>query len=418
LSLFGNICRKILSTLTFFLPFHFASAQNTPVNEDSLILIQAQRFFESGRYDSSVLLYEKYLSMVTLSRHSSTGIPDQKAGGDKVRYLKVLLYLGTCYNLISDPENAQSVLNSGLKIAESELIDEPVIKALFFYQIGNACILKMDYQNSIRSYQNALALIRNDDVLVMKINQNLGGIFFFMEDYDNAIEHYQKALVIKSESVSTDPLKTAELLINIGSAFVEKNEFITADEYFSKAENLFKGTNKTDLQKQARLSLSLGNLLMKMNKPKDAHDQFMKASQLYHLDLPVKPDEMILLYTNLAQLYKSQFVFDSTIYYYNLAVSLIPDQSERYVLALANLYHNIGETYGMQSNWNTALRYYQKALELLIPSDSNSLTTSGLKTRNPVKALELFRIRQDRARTLWQMGLDEESDDIILQSFN
>ena len=289
-----NICSKILLTLTFFLPIHFANAQNTPVNEDSLLLIQAQHFFESGRYDSSVLLYEKYLSMVILSRHSSTGITDQKTGADKVRYLKVLLCLGTSYNMISDPENARSVLNSGLEIAESELIDEPVIKALLFYQIGNASILKMDYQNSIRSYQIALALIRNDDVLVMKINQNLGGIFFLMEDYDKAIEHYQKALVIKSESVSTDLLKTAELLINIGSAFVEKNEFITAAEYFSKAENLFKVTNNADLQKQARLSLSLGNLLMKMNNPKDAYDQFRKAAYIYHLDFAQKQRNSIL----------------------------------------------------------------------------------------------------------------------------
>jgi len=298
------------------------------------------------------------------------------------------------------------------------VIDWPVIKASLFYQMGNAYLLKMDYKNSIRSYQNALALVRNDDVLVMKINQNLGGIFFFTEDYDNAIEHYQKALVINSQCRSADPLTTAELLINLGSTFVEKNEYVKAAEYFSKAESLLKKINKTDLQEYARLSLSLGNLLMKMNNPKDAYDHFRKAAKLYRLDMPAKPDEMILLNTNIAHFCKKQMVFDSAIYYYNLAVSLIPEKSERYNLILANLYHNIGETYGMQKNRDIALIYYQRAQELLIPADSNSLTTSALNTRNPVKTLELFRIRHDRARTLYYQGLDEGSDDIILQSFN
>ena len=416
--IFYKICRRILSTLTFYLVFQFVYAQNIHHDEDSLILVKAQHFFESGKYDSSVLFYEQYLSFTTLSRHSYSEFQDRQTKAVTGRYLKVLLHLGTSYNMISRPENALPVLNSGLTIAESKGIDRPVIKAMLFYQIGNAYLLKMDYKNSIRNYQNALALVRNDDVLVMKINQNLGGIFFFTEDYDNAIEHYQKALVIKSLRRSADPLTTAELLMNIGSAFVEKHEFIKAAEYFSKAETLLKKINKNELQKYARLSLSLGNLLMKTNNPKDANEQFRKAAHLYQLDMPSKPDEMILLYSNIAQLCKRQKIFDSTVFYYNLAVSLIPDKSERYNLVLTNLYHNIGETYAMQKKWNIAIMYYQKALEILSPPDSNSLITSALIIRNPGKSLEIFRIKQDRARALYHLGLDDGSDDIVLQSFN
>jgi len=320
--------------------------------------------------------------------------------------------------MISKPGNALCVLNSGLNVIESEQLDEPKIKALLFYQIGNACLLKMDYKNSIRNYQNALALVRNDDVLVMKINQNLGGIFFFTEDYDNAIEHYQKAFVNISLNRSADPLTIAKLLINTGSAFVEKHEFIKAAEYFSKSETLINKSNNTDLQEYARLSLSLGNLMMKMNRLKDAHNQFRKATQLYQLDRPSKPDEMILLYSNIAQLCRKQLDFDSTIHYYNLAVSSFPVIAEGYSQVYATLYRNIGEAYGMKKNWNAALNYYQMAREIIDPADPDSSATSVLKTRNQVNTLELFRISHERARMLYHMGVDEGSDDIVLQSFN
>jgi CHAT domain-containing protein/tetratricopeptide (TPR) repeat protein len=408
----------ILSAFIFFLPLHLVNAQNIHSNKDSLILIQAQRFFESGRYDSAVRFYEKYLSMVSLPCNSSAGIMTQKTKADKDRYLNVLLCLGTSYNMIPEPGNALSVLNAGLMIAERDVINDSLIKALLFYQTGNAYLLKMDYKNSIHSYQNALVIAHKDDGLLIKINQNLGGIFFFREDYDNAIEHYQKALVIQSLKMSSDPLKISELLINTGSAFVEKNEYIKAEDYFSKAEKLFQGINTTEPEKYARLCVSLGYLFMKMNNIKAAYDHFMKASQLYHLDKQVKPDEVILLYSNIAQLCRKQFVFDSAIHYYHLAISFIPDKSERFILILANLYRNMGETYGMQKKWNQALMYYQKALEALIPAASESLSPSTLKTIDPAKTHELFRIRDDRARTLFRMGMDEDSVDFILKSFN
>ena len=412
------ICRRILFTITCFLSFHFISAQDLHCNEDTVSLLQAQRLFEKGNYDSSVLFYEKYLSMSALSYQSSYLIPDQKTKRDKVKYLQVLLHLGTSYNMISKPGNALFVLNSGLEIIESEAIDEPGIKALLFYQIGNAYLLELDYKNSIRNYQNALALAGNDTVLVTKINQNLGAIFFFTEDYDNAIEHYQKALVSLSLKRSADPITVARLLINTGSAFVEKQEYIKAAEYFSEAETLITRINITDLQEYARLSQSLGKLMMKMNRPKEALEQYRKATQLYQIDRPAKPDEMILLYSNIAQLCRKQLEFDSTIHYYNLAVSLIPAKTEGFDLVFANLFRNLGETYGMKKNWDTALNYYQKALEVLIPSDPDSLETSALKTRNPITTLELFRISHDRARTLYQKGIDKGSDDFVLQSFN
>jgi CHAT domain-containing protein/tetratricopeptide (TPR) repeat protein len=418
LSISSKIFLTTLSLFTFCLLFCFVDAQYIYISEDSLILRKAQLFFESGKYDSSALFYEKYLTMERTSRYLLSGMPDQKSRVDKGRFLKVSLNLGTSYNMISKPEDALPVLTYGLKVAESDSFNDPLIKALLFYQTGNAYLLKMEFINSIRSYQNALALVQHDDALAMKINQNLGGIFFFMEDYDKAIEHYQKALVIKSGIRPGDPVKTAELLINTGSAYVEKNEFIKATEYFSKAEMLFQGINKTDMRKFARLSVSLGNLLVKMNRQNEAYDQFVKAFHLYHLDMPVNPDEIILLHANMGQLYKSQLNLDSTIHYFNVAASLIPDNSERYLIVHADLYRSIGETYGIQKDWSTAIRYFQKAEEMLIRSDSDSLTSSVPGLKNSLIIPELFRIRKAKAYALFMSGLTKASDDIILQSFN
>jgi CHAT domain-containing protein/Tfp pilus assembly protein PilF len=412
------IFRKRLSALIFLLPFYFVYAQDIHFDADSLILNRADRLFESGRFDSAVKFYVKYLSTFNQYKTQRSGVLDQKFKADYNRYLNILLRLGTSYNMISSPDNALFILKSGFSIADSGLAGGPVIKALLFYQIGNACLLKMDYQDAIRNYQKALVSDNNDIILAQKINQNLGGIFFFMEDYDNAIEHYQKALVAKPERMSEDPAKTVELLINIGSAYVEKNEFHKAMEYYSKAEKLFKRINTSDFQIYARLFLNLGNLLMKMNNPKPAYDQFMKAYQLYERNFPVTKEEMILLYSNIARFYQNQMTFDSTIIYLNLAISCIPGKSGRNLLVLSNLYHDMGETYGMQKNWKSALEYYQKALDLIISDDPDSLASSLVKTRNAGKILEIFRMRQDKAKTLYMLGLHERSDDLILQSFN
>ena len=414
----NKIFRKILSILAFLLPFSVIYAQDIHFNADSLTLNNADRLFESGRFDSAVKSYVKYLSTFNLFQTPHSRIPGQESKTDYKRYLNILLRLGTCYNMISSPDNALSVLKSGFSIPDSGLEGQPGIKALIFYQIGNACLLKMDYQNAIRNYQNALVSSNNDVILVQKISQNLGGIFFFMEDYDNAIEHYQKALVTKPERMSEDPARTAELLTNIGSAYVEKNEFYKAMDYYSKAEKLYNSINTSDFQIYARLSLNLGNLLMKMNHPKQAHDQFMKAYQLYQLNFPVTTNEMILFYNNIAQFYQNQLVFDSSIFYLNLAISCIPGKSGRNLLVLSNLCQRIGETYGMQKNWKSALQYYQKALDLIISDDSSSLASSDVKTGNAGTILEMFRIRHDKAKALYMLGLQERSDDFILQSFN
>ena len=403
--------------MVLLIAFHAINAQDAQFEADFVCLQKAHHLFESGHHDSAITYYEKYLSSFNQQQKPGYIIPEKIFKNNAKQYLGILLRLGTSYNLISAPDNALNVLNSGLMIAGTDFQGYSIMKPWYIYQIGNAWLLKMDYKYAIKSYQNALAITSNDIILVQKINQNLGGIFFFLEDYDKAIEHYQKALLSNTYGLYEDPVKVSELLINTGAAFAKKNDVHNAMEYYSRAEKLLMELNITD-RDYARLYLNLGNLLLKMNNPDAAYDHFMKASDLYHRNMPVKSDEMILIYTNIARFYKTRMLFDSTIHYLNLAVSCINKSSDKNPMVITNLYQQIGDIYGSQGHWKQSLEYYQKAFNMIEAVVSDSMKVTGFRMSNSAEILELFRIRQAIARALHMLGLMERSDDYILQSFH
>jgi CHAT domain-containing protein len=407
--------KALFFILSFFL-IQLAEAMEMSSPSDTLLITRAKAFYDEGKYDSSISCCHYYLDIVAF-RSGSSHTRNQMLKKEDVLHLEALLYLGSSWNMLSQPDTALTAIETGIRMIGSFPGEFSEIMPMFLCQAGNAWVQKMDYRKSVTYYQDALACNPGDDSFKLNIYQNLGGIYFFREDYDNALEKYQKALVIHSAIKPNDPVKTCELLMNIGSVFFQKTQYNDAMNYFLKASQVLSLASTAEPKLKARLALDLGKLFMKTGKMVDALGQFTRAQDILKREQHSNGNELILLYENLAQLCNIKRQYDSAIQYLEMALPLAGGDSDRGLLARAHLYTCMGESFALRKQWGTSILYYNKSKDLLLRIDPGIKEDTRLQSLNPIVSLDLFRISQNRALALFREGIEKDSAELTRQSF-
>jgi tetratricopeptide (TPR) repeat protein len=119
----------------------------------------------------------------------------------------------------------------------------------------------------------------------------------------------------------------------------------------------------------------LGELLLKLG-------QYGKAEQLYSAVLEQTPSskEQADIYYQLGRINNFQDDYEKAILFYEKALEIDQKSLPSNHLSLANTYNNIGAVYDNMKEYSNALCYYQKALDIYqkndLPSDHQDLATS------------------------------------------
>ena len=415
-----SVCKVIVNLVVLF-QISLCSAQlsHPDSDPDSLLLIKANQFFQTSHFDSAIYYYRKFL----YASDSCKALRGDKflflnPGLDPVKSLQPVFLLGTNYCLVSNPLDAISVLKTGLMIIDSLSGGIHYLKPWFLYQVANAYLIENEYPLALDYFHQALRNIKKDDPLNQQINQNLGGVYFFMEDYDKAVECFQKAWVMKTSDGEKDYLKNTELLINLGSSYAQLKDYKKALKYFSKSKETHDKFFGKDSLFDARNHLNVGIVFSKMPDFENAYFQFQKSLEIYSKFGQSINDELIVLYASIARLFRQQMVLDSATLYLDLAINTIKQRHYIDSLVISNLYREFGETFELQGRWQEALDYYERSLKYMIFGDEDSIPLWINKFPNLAKIIEIYRIKQCRARLYHRVGAGSGSIYYFRKSFD
>lgn len=187
-----------------------------------------------------------------------------------------------------------------------------------FLQRGNALRLKSDLTQALESFFQATEIAVEE-----KLNRQLGVVYIaiadvysIMDNHDNAINYYQIAIDILREE--NDSIAVGSALLNAGDEYFNQGKLDSAMIFFHESGEIFR-----DLNYEVGLAYNLGNIGM---------------------------------------VYAEQGKDDSAKTNMNEAISILEKLEDYYPISVYLTY--ISDIYLRQNDWNTALGYAQRSLEL------------------------------------------------------
>ncbi|MDR2223935.1 MAG: tetratricopeptide repeat protein [Flavobacteriaceae bacterium] len=174
-----------------------------------------------------------------------------------------------------------------------------------------------DYPNSLLYSLKGLSLKNNDDLNMMNIYNNLGGVYFELDDIDKAIEYFEKLYAVANKVNDKKRLAVAEG--NLGSAYLLKNDYLKAKEYLNKSKTFFE-TNRDTLN-VIKICTTLSKLELQQKNYAQAHLYLKRAEELCMENEDAKV-ALGLVYQHYGNFFLKQQKYDLSKQYYNKVYNL------------------------------------------------------------------------------------------------
>jgi len=233
--------------------------------------------------------------------------------------------------------------------------------------------------------------------------KNMGLGHYMLGDFTEALENWDPSLALYQEL--GDDKMVANLLSNRGSVLYTTGNSVQAVDYYLRA---------LKIAEQVDDSLRIGTLLLNiglvyLEQPatlNQARDYCIRA-----VDLGESIGNTRLTgvgYLNLGQIYMGKEAYDSALYYYDQALDVISSGAN-----ISTIYNDIGSIYSKQNEFPTALKYQFDALDLARNENAQYQETSALlglastyeQQGNLSQAIGYYQQARDLAETT---GLDPE----------
>jgi CHAT domain-containing protein/Tfp pilus assembly protein PilF len=292
-----------------------------------------------------------------------------------------------------------------LGLAEFKTSSLSAIRILNLYQAGKAHRVEGNYQQSIETFSEAIALsdkiqcpemelkcIRLMSLTYWELNNfdkfyqlnlealniaellnhdrekgrclnNLGAYYSRQDNYGSALSSYEKALNIAIERNYTEDVAIS--LLNLGGTWSDLGNYERSLEYLKKALNLDRGLkDKSNIAKDLN-NIGIATRLKGLNNDrredlKDAEKAFRQSLEIAREVGDGSLETQVL--NNIGSIYADLHQFYDALNCFKQAASIAEkDDDDSY---LGMVYNNIGITYSNLNNYEESSRYYDLALEL------------------------------------------------------
>ena len=98
-----------------------------------------------------------------------------------------------------------------------------------WFNQGVQLIEDKKYREALSSFDRALPAFAGDDAMIIRILNNRGNAYYFLEDYPKCVESYHQAMLIRPTEVR------GETLYNMGTAYAEMERYNDAIKCFEQA---------------------------------------------------------------------------------------------------------------------------------------------------------------------------------------
>ena len=98
-----------------------------------------------------------------------------------------------------------------------------------WFNQGVQLIEDKKYREALSCFDRALPAFAGDDAMIIRILNNRGNAYYFLEDYPKCVESYHQAMLIRPTEVR------GETLYNMGTAYAEMERYNDAIKCFEQA---------------------------------------------------------------------------------------------------------------------------------------------------------------------------------------
>jgi two-component system, NarL family, sensor kinase len=186
----------------------------------------------------------------------------------------------------------------------------------------------------------------------------------------NDLEKASKCAALARAFAEKQGKELALAYLMSGNVELRKSQLKEARQFYEKSLAFAKHSDESDMQ--ARALSNIGSILSQLDQY-DSAEQILKES----LKLSTDKDALTGNYLRLGVLYKRQQQYDTAIKYYLKAITVSKETGD--TLGTAKTMANIGNIYSQQENWNRALEYYLHSLSLL-DTVKHAYSFSGIST--------------------------------------
>lgn len=374
--------------IVFLLLFSFCNlhAQSkTDTASASTFRDKATQLTNSGHYDSALHYARKAHTLYKATQQ-------WKAAVNCLVDVAVNHLYKSEYSLVkTNLEDALNMISQHTPEAYTLYGDTYNILGVMYYEKG-------DYENAVDNLKRSLEynlLSGNVDSLDIAVNyNNLGAILSRKGDYDEAILYYNKSLDIHLKQ-HAPPLRIAENYNNLNVSYYRKKNFAESLNYSRRYLEILDQQKGQDLTKRYIACYnSLAIACFELKRYADALDYLNKALQLNQ-----STSYMVeKTYHNMGYVYRMLGKDDQAKHYLALALERNKVKYGEKHPDIGKEYRHLGAIHARKNENIQALRFYQKALTILVPDFNDSSVFI-----NPVMT-GVIKSKPDLLRTLHDKG--------------
>ncbi len=268
---------------------------------------------------------------------------------------KVLMRLGTAYEIAGKYDSALMVYQQAVSVFELHQIEDATVATLQ-KNIGNIYGRRMDYQQATDRLSEALRirLQLNDQNVAARIYNDLGIVYKNWKDFPKALEQYNKALKLINPEDSFKPV----VLTNIADSYKGLELYDKALDFLLQALQQFTREYGPEHEYVSEVHHSIADLAQQQGKTEEAIKQFELALSIAH------------------KLYGSKH------------------------RDITDIYSAMADTYAANGQYAKALQNCQQALTALLPSFNDSSATVNPSEKQFIPDPWLFTVLQSKGK-MW-----------------
>nr|NQU92031.1 tetratricopeptide repeat protein [Bacteroidota bacterium] len=333
--------------------------------------------------------------------------------------LRALIELGIEYFYRSDYDKALEYYFNAAEVA-NELNDESHLSECYG-EIGIVYKNQGKFDEALEYQQKALAmaLTMDEPDWVAICNTNIGNIYKVKGFLTIAQSYYMKALKTFEQLGQTR--RVGACYHSIGDMYFEQEDYKKALEYFRKTLQMAIETG--DRLRESNVKLAMGNVYAEMGDYELARKFYKQSVGLYDsLGYLHSFDDC---YKSIGITYLMEQKPDTALIYFNKALEVSLKENDK--INIAELYGKTGQAYLVKKEYGKALEFTQKSLEVAIETNAPKLRLYAYdhlykvwnELKNTQKALEyyilysgmkdsLFKANQYRAITEMEVKYETE----------
>lgn len=225
------------------------------------------------------------------------------------------------------------------------------------YDKDELSVINEDYQDALNRCQKKLDEVPADSLAAAYVYKMMGGIYAgYLEDADAAAYYINKAIQIDEREnneigLALDYNQMSKIYICTGGDIQEGLQFL------EKAEQIYEQHGMLDTFEMAGTLINKGRLYNLEGNYEKAINYMIEAQKIYIEG----QDEDIQLYIAIGQIYLEMKDYEKAKEQYVKAQKICESKNDKHYLA--EVTYQIGWLYGEQEDHETAIDYYEQALE-------------------------------------------------------